>query len=469
MIFNLLFFLLLRYLDPMTRKYFGTDGIRGRANTPPMTAELALKAAMAAALVLRDRRSGDQTDRAIIGKDTRLSGYMLEEAMCAGFVAMGMDVLLTGPIPTPGIAMLTRSLRADLGVMISASHNLFQDNGIKLFGADGYKLDDGLEQEIESLIETDMNDRLALPADLGKAHRIDDALGRYAEYLKNSFTRSLTLSGLKIVVDCAHGAAYKIAPQILWELEADVVSLGAAPNGRNINEGCGATDPAALQKAVIENEADIGLALDGDADRLIVIDENGDVIDGDQILAALALSMRDKGELKKDGMVATVMSNLGLERLMQAEGLDMIRTQVGDRYVVEAMRKGGYNIGGEQSGHMILADYNTTGDGLLAALKILALIKDAGQPASRALRMFTPLPQILRNVKFERGVPLEDEQVQHVIRKAEETLANHGRVLVRASGTEPVIRVMAEGDDQNKIEGVVNTVCAAIEKAAHSS
>lgn len=453
----------------MTRKYFGTDGIRGRANTPPMTADVALKVAMATACVLRARRNGDHTDRAIIGKDTRLSGYMLEEAMCAGFVAMGMDVLLTGPIPTPGIAMLTRSLRADIGVMISASHNLFQDNGIKLFGADGYKLDDDIELEIESKLESDLQDELALPADLGKASRLDDALGRYAEYVKNSFPRGQSLQGLKVVVDCAHGASYKVAPQILWELEADVISIGVSPNGRNINEGCGATDTQNLQKAVVEHEADIGLALDGDADRLIVVDERGQVVDGDQIMAALALSMQEKGGLSNKTLVATVMSNLGLERLMNERGVDLLRTQVGDRYVVEAMRDKGCNIGGEQSGHIILSDYNTTGDGLLAALQILALLEEKAAKASDVLNLFTPLPQILRNVSFESGAPLTDSQVQDAVKKAEETLANDGRVLVRASGTEPVIRVMAEGDDAKLVENVVGDLCAVIEKVARSA
>jgi phosphoglucosamine mutase len=453
----------------MTRKYFGTDGIRGRANTMPMTAEMALKVAMATAVVLRSRRGGDQTDRAIIGKDTRLSGYMLEEAMCAGFVSMGMDVLLTGPIPTPGIAMLTRSLRADVGVMISASHNPFQDNGIKLFGADGYKLDDDIEREIEKRIDSDLNKSLALPADLGKASRLEDALGRYAEYVKGSFPRGQNLEGLKIVVDCAHGSAYKVAPQVLWELEADVISIGVAPNGRNINEGFGATDTAALQKSVLEHQADIGLAFDGDADRLIVVDEKGRVVDGDQLMAALALSFKGKGTLAKNGIVATVMSNLGLERLLQQQGITMLRAQVGDRYVVEAMRAEGYTLGGEQSGHIVLSDYNSTGDGLLAALQVLALLKERGTPAGKTLAMFTPLPQILRNVKFENGKPLDNSKVQDAIKKAEQTLVKNGRLLVRASGTEPVIRVMAEGDDAKLIENVVGDLCAVIETVAKSA
>lgn len=453
----------------MTRKYFGTDGIRGQTNTPPMTAEIALKVAMATASVLRARRKGSQTDRAIIGKDTRLSGYMLEEAMCAGFVSMGMDVILVGPIPTPGIAMLTRSLRADLGVMISASHNLFQDNGIKLFGADGYKLDDALEREIEKKLGQDLNAELSLPADLGKATRLEDALGRYVEFIKASFPRGQNLEGLKVVVDCAHGAAYKVAPQVLWELEADVISIGVSPNGRNINDGYGATATANLQKAVLEHKADIGLALDGDADRLIIIDEKGQKIDGDQLMAALTLDMQQKGALQKATLVSTVMSNLGLEKLLIGKGIKMIRAAVGDRYVVEAMREGGYNIGGEQSGHIILSDYSTTGDGLLAALQVLAILKQKSQPASKALNLFKPMPQILRNVKFESGKPLENAQVQDAIRKAEKTLIGDGRVLVRASGTEPVIRVMAEGENSALVENVVGDLCAVIEKAALSA
>ena len=453
----------------MKRQYFGTDGIRGRANTPPMTAENALKVAMAAATVLRARRKGNQTDRVIIGKDTRLSGYMFEEAMCAGFVSMGMDVILTGPIPTPGIAMLTRSLRCDLGVMISASHNPFQDNGIKLFGADGYKLADDIEIEIEKKLGQDLNSELSLPADLGKASRLEDVLGRYAEFVKASFPKGQNLEGLKVVVDCAHGAAYKVAPQVLWELEAEVIPIGTNPNGRNINDGYGATATDNLQKTVVEHKAHIGIALDGDADRLIVVDEKGRRIDGDQIMAALTLDMHARGALSKDGLVSTVMSNLGLERLLKKNGLDLVRAQVGDRYVVEAMREQGYNIGGEQSGHIVLSDYSTTGDGLLAALQVLALVKQSGKPASVALDMFKPLPQVLRNVKFEQGKPLDNKNVKDAISKAEERLVKSGRLLVRASGTEPVIRVMAEGDDAALVENVVGDLCAVIEKAARSA
>ncbi len=451
----------------MTRKYFGTDGIRGQANIAPMTADIALKVAMATAAVLRARRkSGDRTNRVIIGKDPRLSGYMLEEAMCAGFVSMGMEVVLTGPIPTPGVSYLTRSLRCDAGVMISASHNSFEDNGIKLFGADGYKLDDALELEIENKIGQDLTSELAAPADLGKASRLDDCLGRYGEYIKGSFPKRETFKGLKVVVDCAHGAAYKVAPQTLWELECEVIAIGNDPNGRNINDGYGATSPQNLQKIVVEQGADIGLALDGDADRLIVVDEKGQIVDGDQIMAALTLSMHKKDTLQGGALVSTVMSNLGLERLLDDNGIKLIRTQVGDRYVVEAMRAGGYNIGGEQSGHLVLSDYSRTGDGLLAALQVLSLIKEQGKPASEVLNMFTPVPQLLRNVRFSAGKPLDDAQVKAAIEKAEQTLANDGRLLVRASGTESVIRVMAEGDDAQKIEAIVGDICDVIEKVA---
>lgn len=457
-------------MNHSSRTYFGTDGIRGRANSHPMTAAIALKVAMASAVVLRAQRNGHQTNRVIIGKDTRLSGYMLEEAMCAGFVSMGMNVILSGPIPTPGIAMLTKSLRADLGVMISASHNPFQDNGIKLFGADGFKLDDVLEAEIEALIESDLDDQLASPETLGKASRLDDALGRYAEYIKGSFRlqnrRKQSLKGLKVVVDCAHGAAYKIAPQVLWELEAEVTAIGTSPNGRNINDGYGATAPENLQKTVLEQGADIGIALDGDADRLIVVDEKGRVVDGDQLMGALALSMQQKGVLKGKALVSTVMSNLGLERCLAQNDIKMLRTQVGDRYVVEAMKEGGYNIGGEQSGHIVLSDYSTTGDGLLAALQVLALVRDSDVPASEVLNVFTPLPQLLKNVHYQDRKPLESSEVSEAIKTAENTLGTGGRLVIRPSGTEPVIRVMAEGDDQGLVETVVNDLCTVIEKSA---
>ncbi len=453
----------------MTRKYFGTDGIRGQANTFPMTAEMALKVAMATAFVLKQRRGGDQTDRVVIGKDTRLSCYMLEQALTAGFLSMGLEVILTGPIPTPGIAKLTQSLRADIGVMISASHNLYDDNGIKLFGPDGYKLADEIEQAIEEKLEGDISKDLVAPEKLGKAQRLDDALGRYVESIKRSFPKGKSLEGLKIVVDCANGAGYKVAPMVLWELEAEVIAIGDKPNGRNINDGCGATATEKLQEAVVEHGADVGIALDGDADRLIMVDEKGNKIDGDQIMAALAMSWKEQGLLKGDGIVSTVMSNLGLERFLDKNKIKMLRTPVGDRYVVEAMRAGGYNVGGEQSGHIILSDYSTTGDGLLAALHALAVLKAKNQPASEALNLFTPLPQILRSVRFENGMPLDSTQVQEAIERAEKSLVKEGRVLVRASGTEPVIRVMAEGDNQETVENIVGDLCAVIEKAAQSA
>ncbi len=451
----------------MTRKYFGTDGIRGKANTFPMTADMALKVAMATALTLRHDNG---QDRVIIGKDTRLSGYMLEQAMAAGFEAMGMDVIFLGPLPTPAVATLTRSLRADVGVMISASHNPYEDNGIKLFGPDGYKLPDETESAIEALIDQDLRDRLPLPARLGRASRLDDAAGRYMEFIKAGFPRGLTLEGLKIVVDCANGAAYKVAPQVLWELEANVISMGVTPNGRNINDQCGAVSPAALQKRVIEEKAHLGIALDGDADRVIMIDEKGAVVDGDQLMALLGVSLHERGQLRGGGLVSTVMSNLGLERYLKSKGLTLARTAVGDRYVVERMRKDGYNLGGEQSGHIILSDHGTTGDGLMAALQVLAVLKEKAQPASIVLRQFTPLPQVLRNVKLAQGVrPLERTDVKDAIAKAEKRLAGDGRLLVRASGTEPLIRVMAEGDNPELVTTIVGDLCAVIEGYAKSA
>lgn len=451
----------------MTRKLFGTDGIRGPANTYPMTADMALKVAMATAYVLRQNASQSTTDRVVIGKDTRLSGYMFEEAMCAGFVSMGMDVIMVGPIPTPGIAMLTRTLRADLGVMISASHNPFQDNGIKLFGPDGFKLPDAVEAAIEAAIETDLSKYYALPGDIGKATRLEDARGRYVESLKQSFPRGQSLSGLKIVVDCAQGAAYKIAPQVLWELEAEVTSIGVSPDGRNINEGFGATSTEALSKAVIDKGADIGLALDGDADRLIIVDEKGKKVDGDQLMTALAVAMHAERKLNHNTVVATVMSNLGMERFLAGKGITLKRAAVGDRYVVEVMREGGFNLGGEQSGHIVMTDYGTTGDGMLAALQVLALVKTSGQPASKALQMFEPLPQVLKNVRFGGGKPLENKDVKDAIEQAQKKLAANGRILVRASGTEPVIRVMAEGESAKDVESVVGDVCAVIQRTAN--
>lgn len=390
--------------------------------------------------------------------------------MTAGFLSMGMNVILSGPIPTPGVAMLTRSMRADIGVMISASHNKYTDNGIKLFGPDGYKLNDALEAAVEALLEQDQDIPVAAPDKLGKASRLDDVVGRYVEFIKSSMPRRELLDGLKIVIDCAHGAAYKVAPQVLWELEADVVSIGVNPNGRNINAGFGATATENLQEAVVEHGADIGIALDGDADRLIMVDETGQKIDGDQLMAALAVSMKEQGALGNNGLVATVMSNLGMERFLKSKGIDMIRTAVGDRHVVEAMRAGGYSVGGEQSGHIILSDHATTGDGLLAALQVLRILKASGQKASEALQIFTPCPQLLRNVRYAANgaQPLEMDEVQAAIAQAEENLANDGRLLVRKSGTEPLIRVMAEGDDEALVHHVVGDLCAVIEKAAQN-
>lgn len=450
-----------------TRTYFGTDGIRGTANIPPMTADMALRVAQATAYVLRARQNGAVMNRAVIGKDTRLSGYMLEQAMAAGFVSMGMEVIFTGPVPTPAIAMLTRSLRADVGVMISASHNPYQDNGIKLFGSDGYKLSDGLEMEIEAAIEMDHTEILPEADRIGRAWRMDDAPGRYIEFLKGAMEKGASLSGLKIIVDCANGAAYKIAPQILWELEADVVAIADRPNGRNINDECGATNVSGLQKKVVEERADIGVALDGDADRLIIVDETGAKVDGDQIMALIATAMKARGALNHNTLVATVMSNLGLERYLQARGIRLERAPVGDRYVVERMKDGGFNLGGEQSGHIVMSDFGTTGDGLLAAMQVLALIRKSGAKASAVCKLFTPMPQILKNVRYDRSKqPLDDSGVKDAIDRAEKTLAASGRLLIRKSGTEPLIRVMAEGEDEKEIGRIVGDLCAVIEKAS---
>jgi len=445
----------------MARKLFGTDGIRGTANSEPMTAETALKVAMAAA---RRFRRGDYRHLVVIGKDTRLSGYMLEPALTAGFISMGMDVTLLGPMPTPAVAMLTRSLRADLGVMLSASHNPYQDNGIKLFGPDGYKLSDQVEAEIESSV--DGGDGLSPPDRLGRARRLDDAQGRYIEFAKATFPRGLRLDGLKIVIDCAHGAAYKVAPTVLWELGAQIVKLGVDPDGTNINRNCGAVHPQAMCEAVVAHGADFGLALDGDADRVMIADEKGRLLDGDQLMALVANSWRRARRLKGRGVVATVMSNLGLELYLKEKGIKLVRTQVGDRYVVEQMRAGGYNVGGEQSGHIILSDYGTTGDGLIAALHVLAVIVERDKPASEVGRVFMPLPQLLKNVRFGRADPLGDAEVKRAIKDGEKRLGAAGRVLIRKSGTEPVIRVMAEGADEKKVAGVVDTIVAAIEQAA---
>lgn len=448
---------------------FGTDGIRGQANQEPMTADTALKVAMAAAQVLRRDNGEHHVNRVVIGKDTRLSGYMIEQAMAAGFVACGMDVVLIGPIPTPGIAMLTRSMRADAGVMISASHNPYQDNGIKIFGADGYKLADEIEARIEDVLDNDRCQDGAAAADaIGQASRLDDATGRYIEYLKASLPRGTTFDTLKIVVDCAHGAAYKLAPQLLWELEAEVVPMGVTPNGKNINDNFGATTPEALQQRVVDDGADIGLALDGDADRLIVVDENGEVIDGDQLMAGLAADLQARGQLASDTVVATVMSNLGLERYLDTLGLKLHRTPVGDRNVVEYMREGGHNLGGEQSGHIIFSDYSTTGDGVLAALQVLHILARHDRPASQAFNHFTPVPQILQSVRYDAAkvAPLEDETIRAAIANAEQCLGDQGRLVIRASGTEPKIRVMAEGDDARLVQETVEQLCAQIGRTA---
>jgi phosphoglucosamine mutase len=447
----------------MTRKYFGTDGIRGTANEGAMTAETALRVGMAAGRVFR---RGDHRHRVVIGKDTRLSGYMLEPALTAGFTSMGMDVFLFGPLPTPAVAMLTRSLRADLGVMISASHNSFQDNGIKLFGPDGFKLSDEIELEIEHHIDNGLADNLAGPRDLGRAKRIDDSQARYIEHVKHSFPRDLTLEGLRIVIDCANGAAYKVAPTILDELGADVVTVGTEPNGFNINDECGSTSPQRMCAAVRERRADIGIALDGDADRLIICDENGHIVDGDQIMALIARSWKEAGKLSAPGIVSTVMSNLGLERFLGGIGLELVRTQVGDRYVVEHMRNHGYNVGGEQSGHIVLKDFSTTGDGMIAALQVLAVLKAGNLPVSKLCHLFDPLPQLLKNVRFKKGEPLKEKDVVAAIREGEERLGAQGRLVIRKSGTEPLIRVMGEGDDEALVKAVVRDICSAIESHA---
>ena len=444
----------------MTRKYFGTDGIRGLTNTPPMTAEVAMKVGQAAGLkFLR----GAHKHRVVIGKDTRLSGYMMESALTAGFTSVGMDVVQVGPMPTPAVAMLTRSMRADLGVMISASHNPYHDNGIKLFGPDGYKLSDDLEREIEALLGTDI--ALAAPAAIGRARRIDDAQGRYIHFAKSTFPEDLRLDGLKVVLDCAHGAAYKVAPLALWELGADVIPIGVAPDGFNINDHIGSTHPAALQAKVVETGAAIGIALDGDADRLIVVDEKGKIIDGDQLMALITQRWQQDGRLRGGGLVATVMSNLGLERFLKGIGLELFRAQVGDRYVLEMMRARGLNVGGEQSGHIILSDYATTGDGLVAALQVLSVLVATGKPASEVLHLFDTLPQLLKNVRFAGGAPLEAASVKAAIAAGEARLNGTGRLLIRKSGTEPLIRVMAEGEDIGVVTQVVDEICAAVAAA----
>jgi phosphoglucosamine mutase len=446
----------------VSRRLFGTDGIRGRANEAPITPDTVLRLAMASA---ERFRRGEHRHVVVIGKDTRLSGYMLEPALTAGFVSMGMDVVLVGPMPTPAVAMLTRSMRADLGVVISASHNPFEDNGIKLFGPDGYKLSDQAEAEIEALMDNG-DFRLAPSARLGRARRMEDAPGRYIEFVKQTFPRGKRLDGLKVVIDCAHGAAYRVAPPVFWELGAEVVPVGVQPNGLNINQKCGATDPAMMCEQVVAHGADIGIALDGDADRLIIADERGQRLDGDQLMALIASSWHREGRLRGGGVVATVMSNLGFERHLKSLGLDMVRTPVGDRYVVEHMVKHDFNVGGEQSGHIILNDYVTTGDALIAALQVLAVVSETKQPVSEVCRVFDPVPQLLRNVRFNGGRPLEDASVKTAITTAETELGDTGRLVIRPSGTEPVIRVMAEGEDEALIAEVVGEICDAVESAA---
>jgi phosphoglucosamine mutase len=447
----------------MVCKYFGTDGIRGLANTHPITPEIALRVGMAAGTVFRN---GDHRHRVVIGKDTRLSGYMIENALVAGFTSVGVDVLLLGPMPTPAVAMLTRSLRADLGVMISASHNPYHDNGIKLFGRDGYKLSDETEREIEGLIESDLTEYLAKSADLGRAKRIESTHARYIEFAKRTLPRRLSLAGLRVVIDCANGAAYKVAPDALWELGAEVIKIGVEPNGFNINKDVGSTEPGALCKKVHEVRADIGIALDGDADRVIIVDERGHVVDGDQLMAVVAQSWMEDGRLAQPGIVATIMSNLGLERFLSTLGLSLARTPVGDRYVVEHMRENGYNVGGEQSGHIILSDYTTTGDGLVAALQVLAVVRKLNRPVSEVCHRFEPLPQILKNVRYRGGEPLQDKQVQNAIQEASLRLGNTGRLVIRPSGTEPLIRVMGEGDDRKVVEAAVSDIVSALAEVA---
>jgi len=449
----------------MSRRFFGTDGIRGLANAEPITAATALKVGMAAGAYFT---RGSHRHRVLIGKDTRLSGYMIEPALAAGFTAVGMDVFMVGPLPTPAVAMLTRALRCDLGVMISASHNPYHDNGIKLFGPDGYKLSDAAELEIEAMILGEVRPALADAAKLGRAKRLEDAGGRYVEFAKATLPKGQKLSGLKVVVDCANGAAYKVAPDVLWELEANVIPIGVKPDGFNINKNCGSTHPQALQEQVLAHGADIGLALDGDADRLVMVDERGQVIDGDQLMAIVAESWLAQGKLSKGGLAATVMSNLGLEKFVNKLGLELTRTKVGDRYVLEAMREHGYNLGGEQSGHIILSDFATTGDGLIAGLQVMAALVDSGRKASEFCRRFEPYPQVLRNVRLKSagGQPLEQAGVRAAIKDGEARLGGQGRVLIRPSGTEPLIRVMAEGQDQALVSHVVDSIVAALEQAA---
>ncbi|MGE4373819.1 MAG: phosphoglucosamine mutase [Xanthobacter sp.] len=444
----------------MTRKYFGTDGVRGRANAT-LTADIALRVGMAAGLAFQ---RGDHRHRVVIGKDTRLSGYMIENALVAGFTSVGLDVLLLGPMPTPAVAMLTRSMRADLGVMISASHNPYADNGIKLFGPDGFKLSDEVEHEIEDLIDQNLTRQLAPPSKIGRAKRLEGVHARYIEYAKGTLPRDQSFDGMRVVVDCAHGAGYRVAPEALWELGAEVVAIGVDPDGTNINQKVGSTSPEALSAKVREVRADIGIALDGDADRVILVDEKGHVVDGDQLMAVVAESFRSQGRLTGGGVVATVMSNLGLERYLGAQGMTLERTAVGDRHVLERMKSGGYNVGGEQSGHIILSDFSTTGDGLVAALQVLAVVARQQKPVSEVCHRFDPMPQILKNVRYGTVMPLDNEKVQNTITSMEQMLGNQGRLLIRRSGTEPVIRVMGEGEDRDLVETAVDEVVDCLQQ-----
>ncbi|MFY0681946.1 MAG: phosphoglucosamine mutase [Thalassovita sp.] len=446
----------------MTRSLFGTDGVRGLTNTYPMTAELAMRLGAAAGRYFRR----DQNEhRVVIGKDTRLSGYMLENALTAGFTSTGMNVLLLGPMPTPAVGFLTHSMRADVGVMISASHNPAFDNGIKFFGPDGFKLSDEAEDEIERILEEGA--RLANPENIGRAKRIDDALGRYVEYAKTTFPNKLRLDGLRVVLDCANGAAYKAAPAILWELGAEVIPVGVTPNGRNINDGCGSTDTKMASQKIRETRANLGICLDGDADRVIILDENGNQADGDQIMALIASSWKQDGLLQGDTLVATVMSNLGLERYLASQGIALERTAVGDRYVVEKMRAQGFNLGGEQSGHIVMTDHATTGDGLIAALQVLKALVETGKKASALTKVFEPVPQTLKNVRYAAGkTPMDEDIVLDAIAEGEKRIGTKGRLLIRKSGTEPLIRVMGESEDQALLDEVITSICKAVEAVA---
>ncbi len=447
----------------MRKTLFGTDGVRGQSNQFPMTSEVALKIGMAAGQIFRN---GDHRHRVVIGKDTRLSGYMIESALISGFTAVGMDVFQLGPVPTPGVAMLTRSMRADLGVMISASHNSFKDNGIKIFGPDGYKLSDEQEAEITDLVSGDISALLSPPQRIGRAKRIESSRDRYIEAAKRSLPRGMRFEGLRIVIDCANGAAYKVAPLALWELGAEVITIGVSPDGLNINDGCGSTAPEKLCEKVKEMRADIGIALDGDADRVVISDEQGELVDGDQLMAVIAKSWNDQGKLQAGGVVATIMSNLGFERFLKSQNLDMVRTPVGDRYVVEHMRQHGFNVGGEQSGHIVLSDFSTTGDGLVSALQVLSVVVGSEKPVSEVCSQFERVPQLLQNVRYSDGQPLERADVIAAIKDGESRLGKKGRLVIRPSGTEPVIRVMAEGDDTGLVNDVVADIVGVLKTSA---